>query len=79
MGELGDRVDRLARKQRASSEEEHRKRDQLRVQFRVDMPEVAEVVDSVRGVFGEDCRVLFASEGGKCIGTNRGKWLGIDD
>ncbi len=79
MGALGDRVDRIARKQQARTEEESRKRDQLRVQFRVDMPEVAEIVDCIRAEYGEDCRVLFAREGGKHIGTNRAKWLGIDD
>lgn len=79
MGALGDRVDRIARKQQARSAEEDRKRERIKAQFRIDMPEVAEVVDCVRAVFGEDCRVLFASEGGKRVGTNQAKWLGIDD
>ncbi len=79
MGALGDRVDRIARKQRAKSEEEKQRMEDRRIQLRRDMPEVAGFVDLVRKVSGDDCWVLFAVENGKRVSSKRARWLGIDD
>ena len=38
-------------------------------QFRIDFPQVAEMVDITREYFGDGCKLTYAKEGGNEIGT----------
>lgn len=89
MSDLGSRIDAIAAKSRAKSEQaaaDQAVRDQAnaeqvearRAAMREAMPEVAGVVDQIRSVFGEGCEVLVAEENGKrVVAEKRLKQLGL--
>ena len=80
MSELGDRVDQIASRQRGKKQETVAASEQQRIQFREQMPGVADVVDQFREVFGGDCKVLYAEEGGhKLAAVKRLRSLGLDE
>ena len=78
--ELGDRVDQIAARQRGKGQEALAANERRRIQFREQMPCVAEVIDLFREVFGEDCKVLHAEEGGhKLAAVKRLRSLGLNE
>lgn len=80
MSDPGERIGRLAQRQLAKSAQADQVQQMRRQQLRDDMPCVAEFVDLLRGSFGEDCRVLFATENGKSVAAvKRLQWLGLDE
>ena len=80
MSDLGDRVDRIAARRRGKKQEALAANEQHRVQLREQMPCVAEIVDLFREGFGDDCKVLYAEEGGhKLSAGKRLRSLGLSE
>lgn len=76
----GQRVSRLAQKRREKRLVAAQEKEQTKLQFREQMPEIAVVVDLVREVFGDDCKVLYAEENGKRLAAvKRLRFLGLNE
>jgi hypothetical protein len=65
-----DRAREAAAREDARRAELIAARDRERAANRAAMPRVAAAMDRVREVFGDGCRLVYAREGGREIGTS---------